>query len=354
MLLVAWLIYAVDVYTSQKSPRLRHKLGLWTVFALSLLAREDISIGVCVLGVFVAMSGANVRLGVAMAALAGAYFAIVKFGVMPRFGTMWFDTIYDDIKSPGAKGFGAAVLTLVTNPVFVVRTLFTEPKFLYAMHMTVPLAALWLRRPALLVAVVPGFFSTLLVTNRPPMVMSTFQYTYLWVPYVVAASILAVSLMAQGVTEAQAKARRWAAIGALSLAAVACSFQYGALLGAPGILGGFYERKFEASPSELSRLEQLRKIASLIPPEASVSATEFEGPHVSTRLVMYSLKFTLGRDPDYILLGNVRSGGERAHLGEALKSGKYGVIAREGMFWLLKRGADPRKNGPLERRLPKS
>src|SRR5262249_50282555 len=108
MLLVAWLIYAVDVYVSQENPQPRHKVGLGVAFALALLAREDISIGVCVLGVFVALSGANVRLGVLMAALAGAYFAVMKFGVMPRFGTMWFDTIYDDIKAPGAKGFGAA------------------------------------------------------------------------------------------------------------------------------------------------------------------------------------------------------------------------------------------------------
>lgn len=352
MLLVAWLIYAVDVYVSQEKPLLRHKVGLGVAFALSLLAREDISIGVCVLGVFVALSGANVRLGVLMAVVAAAYFGIVKFGVMPIFGKMWFDTIYEDIKAPGAKGFGAALLTLVTNPVFVLRTLFTEPKFLYAMHMTVPLAALWLRRPALFVAVVPGFFSTLLVTNRPPMVMSSFQYTYLWVPYVVAASILSVSLMAKGVSELAARARRAAAVCALALAALACSFQYGALLGADGILGGFYERKFEANEHELKRLEQLRKIAALIPADASVAATEFEGPHVSTRLVMYSLKFTLGKDPDYILLGQVRPGSERVHLGQALQSGNYGVVAREGMFWLLKRGADPSKNKLLERRLP--
>ena len=259
MLLVAWLIYAVDVYVHRDAPALKHKLGLGLVFALSLLAREDISIGVCVLGVFVALSGANVRLGMLMAATAGAYFAIVKFGVMPRFGTMWFDAIYEDIKAPGAKGFGAAVITLLTNPVFVLRTLFTEPKFLYFMHMTVPLAALWLRRPSLLVAVVPGFFSTLLVTNRPPMVLSAFQYTYLWVPYVVAASILAVSLMTKGVSELEGKSRRWAALSALALAALACSFQYGALLGSDGILGGFYERKFVATKSEVARVEQLEK-----------------------------------------------------------------------------------------------
>ena len=66
---------------------------------------------------------------------------------------------------------------------------------------------------------------------------------------------------------------------------------------------------------------------------------------------MYSLKFTLGKNPDYILLGQVRPGSEKNHVNDALKSGNYGVIAREGSFWLLQRGADPSKNKALERRL---
>jgi uncharacterized membrane protein len=351
MLLVAWVLYAANGYFTSPSPRPRQLWLLVVLFAMAMLAREDVAIGLCVLGLFIAASGANLRLGLKFAAAAGAYFAIVKFGVMPRFGTMWFDEIYDDLKAPGARGFGAVALTLVTNPVYVLGKLLTEAKLLYLLHMTVPLLALWTRRPTLWVAALPGFFSTLLVTNRPPMAESSFQYTYLWVPYVVAASVLVVAGLGSGLDLRQARVRRTAAVSALALAALLCGYQYGALLGADSIVGGFTERRFEVSAAERKRVAQLRKLLERIPAEASVAATEHEGPHVSTRLLMYSLKATLGQNPDYLLLGKVRSGGERDHVKQALDSGKYGVVAREGPFFLLERGASQKNNRALARKL---
>jgi uncharacterized membrane protein len=217
--------------------------------------------------------------------------------------------------------------------------------------MTVPLLALWTRRPALWVAALPGFFSTLLVTNRPPMAESSFQYTYLWVPYVVAASVLVVAGLGSGLDPRQARVRRTAAVSALALASLLCGYQYGALLGADSIVGGFTERRFEVSAAERKRVAQLRKLLERIPAEASVAATEHEGPHVSTRLLMYSLKATLGQNPDYLLLGKVRSGSERDHVKQALDSGKYGVVAREGPFFLLERGASQKNNRALARKL---
>jgi len=133
----------------------------------------------------------------------------------------------------------------------------------------------------------------------------------------------------------------------MGLAATASSFQYGAFFGSKSILGGFGVKAFETSEAERRRLQQLRELVSRIPPSASVAATEAEGPHVSTRLVMYSLKFTLGHAPDYLVVGAVRPGGEQEHLRQALGSGEYGVVHREGPFFLLQRGADTSRNKEL-------
>ncbi len=340
MFMVMWLLVFVD--RLYRAPAGQARRGDWfgfsVFFALALLCREDVAIGLAALGVFLFFTGRFPLVGPAMAGVAAAYFVGVKFGIMEHFGKMWFDAIYQSLKAPGAKGFGAIIQTLLTNPAFVFRSLSTEAKLLYVAHMTVPLLFLWLRRSWLGLAVVPGLISTLLVTDRAPMYTISFQYTYLWVPYVVAAA--AIGLETQGHT-AQAtlgRSRRVAATVALALVAFFASFNHGALFGAPSILGGFGPKLLSISEAERARTAQLRELVSMIPPEASVAATEQEGPHVSTRLVMYSLKFTWGDYPDYLLVGPHPHGGERRNLLAAVQTGEYGQVARKGPFRLLQRG----------------
>ncbi len=344
MFFVAWHFVCLDAYAARPGSRWARGLVLGS-FVLALLSREDVSLGLAVLGLFLVLQGRLRHEGVLMLASSVVYFVVVKFWLMPRFGTMWFDNIYEDLKAPRGEGFTAIILTLLTNPVFTLRALLTEPKLLYALHMIVPWLALWLRRPLFWLAVLPGFVSTLLVTNRSPMFQSSFQYTYLWVPYVGAASVLMLGTLAQ-----QSRARLAAALVGLTFCAAALGVHGGILFGQDRILGGFGDKTFKMTQAERQRLAQLRAVVALIPPDASVAATEAEGPHVSTRLVMYSLKFTLGEDPDYLLLGHVNAGSERDHLLAALDSGSYGLVAERGPFLLAKRGADGARNNVLRER----
>lgn len=340
MFFAMWLLYFT--FRVSKQPNRRSlRVAMYGTFALALLSREDVSIGLFVLGVFLMLRGTLVRTGLLFALLSGSYFAVVKFAIMPLFGQMWFHNIYQDLKAEGTGGFRAVIVTLLSNPAHAVRALFVEPKVLYVLHMTVPLLGLWWRRPVFWLAPLAGFVSTLLVTNRPPMFQSSFQYTYLWVPYVVAASV--VVLRQQRI--------RVATLCSLLVVATSLGHQLGVVLGGERILGGFSEKTFEISEAEAKKLAQLQELIALIPPHASVAATESEGPHVSTRLVMYSLKFTLGTEPDYLLVGRPGIGGEVAHVRQALESGRYGVIETRGPFVLAKRGADPGRNGVLWNRV---
>jgi hypothetical protein len=96
---------------------------------------------------------------------------------------------------------------------------------------------------------------------------------------------------------------------------------------------------------------QFKKIKRQLPPFASVSVTEREGPHLSNRTVMFSLKYALGPNPEYLFVANPGIRGEQEHIRQALESERYGVIATEGPYTLLKRGADTKRNGPLLRRV---
>lgn len=340
MFYAAWLMFFV-AKLAQDPGRRAFRVATYVSLALALLCREDISIGTAVLGTYLVLSGVIVQDGLILAGVSAVYFVSMKFGIMPLFGTWWFDNMYNDLKAEGAKGFGAVILTLISNPSFVLRTMLSEPKLLYVLHMTVPVLALWLRRPLLWMAFLPGLVATLLVTNRPPMYQSTFQYTYLWLPYVMAAAVVATPRGAKGL----------GTLLGLVLAASALSNQMGAFPRGDSIRGGFSTKTFEVTEEERARYEDLHAIIDMIPPDAAVAATEVEGPHVSNRLVMYSLKYTLGPFPEYLLVGRVGHRGENAHLRTALESQRYGVVAERGIFTLAKLGADPKKNASLWRKV---
>jgi uncharacterized membrane protein len=361
MFFVAWTFVFLDRVLHPElgvAPRrLRlHKLLLILCFAGALLSREDIAFGLSLLGLMVVLGGKSPRLGLALAASAAAYFVLMKFGVMPRFGSMWFSAIYEDLKAPGLGGFGAVVQTLLTNPAYVLRKLLAEPKLTYLLHLLVPLAFLWVRRPWLALAALPGLPFSLLVTNRSPMSEISFQYVYHWVPYIVAASVLGLQATSRRLgpgasrePTVSGRVAACAALCALIFAAALSSHQFGALLGAESITGGFGPKSLRISDEERARVARLRQLTARIPKDASVVASEREGPHVSTRLVMYSLKFTFGQDPDYVLIGRELSRAEHDRLLPELASGRYGLLASEGEFFLLQRGADPSQNANLMR-----
>lgn len=340
MFFVAWLLFFVFKLSQEPTSR-RYRIAVASAVVLALACREDISIGITVLGFFLLLRGVLAREGLILMLAGASYFATLKFAVMPLFGNWWFDAMYQDLKADGAKGYGAVVLTLLSNPPFTLRTMLTEPKLLYVLHMTVPLLALWLRKPLLWMAVLPGFVSTLLVTNRPPMHQISFQYTYLWLPYVFGASIVATRHGVRGVST----------LASLLLVAFAASHQFGVYPRGERIQGGFILKNFEFGEKEAKQYADLQELIAMMPPDAIVSVTETEGPHVSTRLVMYSLKYTLGADPEYLLVGHAHHGGERHHIRQALESGNYGVIAQRGRFILAKRGADTRDNAVLWQRI---
>lgn len=337
MFFVAWLLNFLDAL--MRSPTKRSlRIGVYVAMACALSCREDVSLGIISLGAFLMIRNILFRDGAWLTGIGLVYFFGVKFGLMPLFGTWWFDDQYKDLKAPGARGFGSVILTLLSHQAFVVQKLLVEPKFLYFLHMIAPVFALWLRKPILWMAVLPAFVSTLLVTNRPPLFQASFQYTYLWVAYVVGAAILAVN---------RREAR--AVVVPLILLALSLDYQKGVLLGGEKILGGFSTKTFELTKSEAKRIEDLRKLIALIPKDASVAVTESEGPHVSSRLVIFSLKYSFGKDPDYLLLSHL-SRAEADHIRPALEAKEYGVIKTQGQFTLAQRGADPSKNDALLRR----
>jgi len=336
MFFAAWAIWAVDRILHAEAPRRRDYVVCWLAFVLACLSREDIAFGMVIVSAFLVFYGKAPKLAIGMLVFSALYFVLIKFFIMPRFGEHWFDSVYDDIKAAGIERYGAVVATMLTNPVFVLKAMLTEAKLLYVLHFIVPLQFLWLRRPYLLVATLPTAFFTLMVTNRPPMFQTSFQYSYQWFPYIVIASLLAL----QHIRSASplGAVRQAAAALALCVAAAGACYQYGVLLGGKSITGGFVEKRVRVTPDEWERYRELKALVAQIPTQASVAATDTVGPHVSTRLVLYSIKFSMGDNPEYIVFQRSIGGVEAQRILAALKSGEYGVMDRRGPFVLARRG----------------
>jgi uncharacterized membrane protein len=295
--------------------------------------REDLAVGLVILGAFLFASGARPRFGAWLAAASAVWFVVDKFVIMPAFGPWWFASIYKDLAPPGTDGYGAIVQTILINPAYFASTLFTQPKLIYVLHLFAPVAFLPWRRPLLALLAFPGFFFTLMTTGYAPTVSISFQYTAHWIPCLFAAVPLAVAYLRRSCGVPAARA----ALCALSLGMLSHSTVFGAIFQHDTFIGGFSKVEFVETPSEKRAYAGFRKLIEVIPESASVAATEQELAHVAARRDAYTLRMAHG-DADYIL---VRKNGVMTQrvLDEAFERNDYGLLSQsQRTFFLFKKG----------------
>ncbi len=322
-----WLYYAIA--------NRKHVLT-WIMVAILFAIREDVAVGIALLGLFLLFSGLRPRLGLALAVLSVTWFAIVRFVIMPLAGAWYFQNLYNGLFADGEQSFGSVIKTILTNPLFAFGTLGSEAKLIYVGHMFVPLALLPASRARLLPLAIAGMFFTILTTGYSPTIQISFQYTTHWIPYLFLATVLALVM----ITHDRGVWARRAALGTMMVAMLAHSYNFGALLQQKMFVGGFSRIEFRMSPEDKKKWAQLRELLAMIPRNASVAATEQETAHVSTRKTVYPLRWPPG-PVDYLLIG-------RSHIGDLSRSSvnaalanpdEYGLLAERGdELFLFKRG----------------
>ena len=321
----------------------------WIPFVLAFLGatlmREDVPIGLAMGGALLLLTGHRPKVGLGMAIVSSIWFVVLRFVIMDRAGSWWFPEMYKGLWSPGQQGFGSVVKTLLTNPLFVLNEVLEKDKLLFVLHLVVPLAFLPLRRWYLWVAVVPGTVLTLLATDYKPLHGYSFQYVMHWVPYL----FLATPLALKAISAEQGVARARAVLVAMGLATSALSYNYGAFARRPdSVKGGYFAIDFGYSAEERQRYAELQRVIRGIPADASVVATENVGPHVSSRRFMYAMRRGV-YDAQFMLAGRSELDFEQTRklFTDAVKTGSYGVVAREGDFVLLEKGHDAAGNAQL-------
>jgi uncharacterized membrane protein len=300
--------------------------------AVALGCREDISVGLAIFGAFLVLSGHRVRPGLAIAAVSSVYFVLIRFVIMPHFGSWFFQDIYKGLFPEGAPNFTGVIGTLITNPTFVFVSLLTADKLRYALQVLVPLAFLPVRRSYLVVSVIPGSIFTLMTTAYAPTIDIGFQYSGHFIPYVFAAA--SVALAAYG-REQEGNVRRRAALVALVTGTVLCGVFWGAIPPRDHIKGGFhYLPMTRPTESERQKDRDLVELFKMVPAGKSVAISEAEMPHVSG-MDIFSLRDT--SDAEYLLYGTTSGFGGSDRANKVIEAKKFEIIAQRPGLALARR-----------------
>jgi len=321
----------------------------WLAFGLvaALLMREDVSVGLAVLGAFYLLTGYRPGIGLVMALVSTAYFLLLRFYVMDAAGSWWFPNMYKELWADGEKGFRSVIKTMLTNPMFTLSKIIIEKKLIYLLHLLTPIVFLPARRWYLWAAFLPGAFLTLLVTNYDPPITYSFHYVMHWAPYLFAASVITLEALRNGPLFGVERYR--AAVAALVASSLVLTYNYGAFPRREGSFkAGFSRIEFSFTEDEWDRYQELLEITSIIPKDASLAATEKCGPHLSSRINM----FTMRQGPqtaEWIVASSreLKLSKTRPTLKEALESGKYGVVKRLDDFAVMKLGYSTADNQAL-------
>jgi uncharacterized membrane protein len=314
----------------------RHKNWLvWLLIPIIWSYREDLTIGLVVLGFFLLVTGVRPKLGIGIALASGIYFVLVKLVIMPRLWSGWFDTIYSGLQA-GQRGYGTVLVTMLSNPAYFLTTLLEQQKLIYFLHFFTPLVFLPARRWSLLMLALPGFAFSLITTGYWPTLSISFQYTCHAIPYVFCAAVLMLGVISRG---EEGALRRRAVLGAMALGSLSASYVFGAVLQHDTFVGGFSKIEFTMTEEEKFRYARLQRFVAMIPESASVAASENEVPHIAARAFAYTLKDG-ERDADYILAhsSHIRTGQGRQAMSAMVSRQPYQLIAEGDDLFLFRRG----------------
>jgi len=310
-------------------------LGFWPSVLFAMTCREDVALGIGAVGLGFLLLGRTRKLGAALALLGVLWFGLVKLVWMERFGSQVFSDYYAELIPRGAEGFESVIQTLVGNPLYTFSRTLTDNKLLLALHLLAPLGFLPVRQARTWPLFLPGLIVVGLSTSRSAISQFQFHYSMHFVPYLFIAAVVALAV--------RRRAWRGPALAAMSLGALVSAVQFSAFVGKT-FRTSFHEVSFDWTRADAEREQDFAALAARIPPDASVSTGEYEGPHLARRQAIMTVKAGLG-DKEYAIFStrSLRWGGD-VPLKEALRKGTYGALELRGDMALLKRGASTALN----------
>ncbi len=340
--LILWLLYFFEV-------------GRYRAYALmlvpTLLCREDASLLCCFIALYAILSrrpGAA-RLGWITILVSLAYFAIVKRFFMNSSDIFMtgkesysYAYYYEDL-IPNKNGVGGLVLSLVTNPIFTVKTMIAEAKLNFLLVLFVPLLFMPFAARTARVMLAYGILFCFLA-SRSAVFTPSFQYSNLILSVAFAMTPGAVARLEEGALAASfgLDGRRLAraAVAAMLVASLLVSWKFGGLLENQAFRGGFGRVARQLSQHDKDTYAWVEEQVAKVPMNVSVGVTNKMGPHISNRKDV--IFYPEARLPEYVFLdeGELKGGDLDKH-NKNVKEGKITLIARRDKMALYRQPPKP-------------
>lgn len=223
--------------------------GFFICIFLMFLIKEDAAIYGAFIGLFIIFYKRNFKIGLITILLSGAYFLIVTnifFKINAGFINM-----YSDYYSEGLKGLSAIIVSLVTNPLYIIKFCFTnEPKLMYWFIILAPVLFLPVLSRNAMIILIPSAFFTLL-TMYPLYYSLDFHYAGSVIAFVYVLAVI-------GLTNINSKKYI-----ILSILILCNSISINSLYGKFSI---------DSINSIEANNSPVKNIVKLVPPQASISA----------------------------------------------------------------------------------
>lgn len=319
----------------------------YIVLVPALLCREDISLLMCFVGAYAIYTRKPrmVRLGWITILVSLVYFAIVKKFFMTSADIFMsgpdaysFAYYYEDL-IPNKNGLGGMLVTLATNPVFVIRNMVAEAKLHYILVLFMPVLFL----P---VIVKPGRVMMLygllfcLLASRSAVYSPHFQYSSVILPIIFALTPAALRDIEDGrVANAiglDGRRLSRALVAGAFVASLLVSWKFGGILENQAFRGGFMRVSRSMNDKERETYAWVKENAAKIPRNAVVGTTNRMGPHVSNRRTAYF--YPEHQNVDYLFIDEAElRGADIERHRKAVSSGTFVLLARHDRLTLYQR-----------------
>jgi uncharacterized membrane protein len=332
--IVCTMLYALE------TDRLRL---FWVCFALALITREDTAVSLSGVGLYLILDRRRRKMGLLLLGVCVGYFLFVLKMMNVLDGSADLQK-YSALDVPERQNFLGVLLTILTNPRFVIHHMFFNPeKILFLLKILSPVLFLPLFAGKRTLLLLPGL-SIMLLSNTYYTCSIFCPYTAHLIPYVFLLTIVGIRKILSRV----AVIRISTLILSLLVAGVLMNYEYGLIFSKP--FPGFLH------PTERQRTAY--SFFSQIPATASLTTTASLAPHLAARTQIHLFDGNPA-DTDYILMDLEvpepaidphERGYPQQHLAAGsyvlsrLESGRYGVVRYEDRFILLEKGADVRDN----------
>jgi len=334
----------------------------FVTLAIALLCREDVALLMCFVGAYAVYTRRPrmARAGWITISASVVYFAVVKRFFMTSADIFMsgknsysFAYYYDDL-IPNHNGIGGMLLSLVTNPVFVVKTVMAEAKLVYVVTLFLPLLFLpFVAKPGR-VMLVYGLFFCMLAT-RGAVFSPHFQYSSVIIPAAFALTPEALRQIEDGrlarAIGLDGHRLSRALVPAAFAASLLVSWKFGGVLENQAFKGGFVRVARSLSDKDRETYAWVRENAAKIPEQARVGVTNRVGAQVSNRKIAYF--YPEHQDVDWLFLDEAEiKGAELDKHHKAVQAGTWIVVARRDRLAFYKRGNKPGAHAAAPSPLP--